>query len=71
MRSHFNENEYSITFENNNYLEYMSPEMIMNIPYSFKNDIWTLAVLLFIMMNMKFPFNFKKLNEIQFIKKLI
>ena len=49
----------------------MSPEMIMNIPYSFKNDIWTLAILLFIMMNMKFPFNFKKLNEIQFIKKLI
>ena len=70
LRSLFNENERSITFVNNNYLEYMSPEMVMNIPYSFKNDIWALGVLLFHMMSLKFPFNFKQLNEIQFTKKV-
>ena len=70
LRSLFNENERSITFVNNNYLEYMSPEMVMNIPYSFKNDIWALGVLLFNMMSLKLPFNFKQLNEIQFTKKV-
>ena len=70
LRSLFNENERSITFVNNNYLEYMSPEMSMNIPYSFKNDIWALGVLLFHMMSLKLPFNFKQLNEIQFTKKV-
>ena len=70
LRSLFNENERSITFVNNNYLEYMSPEMTMNIPYSFKNDIWALGVLLFHMMCLKIPFNFKQLNEIQFTKKV-
>jgi hypothetical protein len=70
LRSLFNENERSITFVNNNYLEYMSPEMVMNIPYSFKNDIWALGVLLFHMMSLKLPFNFKQLNEIQFTKKV-
>ena len=70
LRSLFNENERSITFVNNNYLEYMSPEMAMNIPYSFKNDIWALGVLLFNMMSLKLPFNFKQLNEIQFTKKV-
>ena len=70
LRSLFNENERSITFVNNNYLEYMSPEMVMNIPYSFKNDIWALGVLLFHMLSLKLPFNFKQLNEIQFTKKV-
>ena len=70
LRSLFNENERSITFVNNNYLEYMSPEMAMNIPYSFKNDIWALGVLLFHMLSLKLPFNFKQLNEIQFTKKV-
>ena len=70
LRSLFNENERSITFVNNNYLEYMSPEMVMNIPYSFKNDIWALGVLLFNMMSLKLPFNIKQLNEIQFTKKV-
>ena len=70
LRSLFNEKERSITFINNNYREYMSPEMAMNIPYSFKNDIWALGVLLFHMMSLKVPFNFKQLNEIQFTKKV-
>ena len=70
LRSLFNEKERSITFINNKWREYMSPEMAMNIPYSFKNDIWALGVLLFHMMSLKLPFNFKQLNEIQFTKKV-
>ena len=70
LRSLYNEKERSITFINNNWREYMSPEMTMNIPYSFKNDIWALGVLLFHTMSLKLPFSFKKLNEIQFTKKV-
>ena len=70
LRSLFNEKERSITFINNNWREYMSPEMTMNIPYSFKNDIWALGVLLFHTMSLKLPFSFKQLNEIQFTKKV-
>ena len=66
----FNSNERSITFVNNSWKEYMSPEMNMNIPYSFKNDIWSLGILLFHMMALKVPFNYKQLNEIQNIKKV-
>ena len=70
LRSLFNMNERSITFISNSWREYMSPEMIMNIPYSFKNDIWALGVLLFQMMTLKLPFNLKQLNEIQIKKKV-
>ena len=70
LRSLYNEKERSITFINNNWREYMSPEMTMNIPYSFKNDIWALGVLLFHTMSLKLPFSFKQLNEIQFTKKV-
>ena len=70
LRNLFNENERSITFVSNNWREYMSPEMAMNIPYSFKNDIWALGVLLFHLMSLKLPFSFKQLNEIAFKKKV-
>ena len=66
----YTENERSITFINNTWNEYMSPEMGMKIPYSFKNDIWDLGILLFHMLALKTPFNIKQLNEIQYIKKV-
>ena len=66
----YTEKERSITFINNTWNEYMSPEMGMKIPYSFKNDIWDLGILLFHMLTLKTPFNIKQLNEIQSIKKV-
>ena len=66
----YTSNERSITLVNNSWKEYISPEMSLNIPYSFKNDIWSLGILLFHMMALKVPFNFKQLNEIKTIKKV-
>ena len=66
----YNENERSITLINNTCKDYISPEMSMNIPYSFKNDIWALGILLFHMMTLKVPFNYKQLNDIQITKKV-
>ena len=66
----YTENERSITLINNTWNEYISPEMSLKIPYSFKNDIWALGILLFHMMALKTPFNIKQLNEIQSIKKV-
>ena len=66
----YTENERSITFIINSCNDYISPEMIMNIPYSFKNDIWALGFLLFHMMALKVPFNNKQLNEIHITKKV-
>ena len=70
IRYLYNEDEKSITLINNNYKEYISPEMYMNIPYSFKNDIWSLGILLFHILCLKVPFNIKQLNEIQCTKKI-
>ena len=36
---------------------YISPEIIQNIPYSYKSDIWSLGVLLYEMVSLKMPFN--------------
>ena len=36
---------------------YLSPEIIQNIPYSYKSDIWSLGVLLYEMVSLKMPFN--------------
>ena len=70
IRYLYNEEEKSITLINNNYKEYISPEMYMNIPYSFKNDIWSLGILLFHILCLKVPFNIKQLNEIYITKKI-
>ena len=70
IRYLYNEDEKSITLINNNYKEYISPEMYMNIPYSFKNDIWSLGILLFHILCLKVPFNIKQLNEIYITKKI-
>ena len=69
-RTLYTSKERSITLVNNSWEEYISPEMIMNIPYSFKNDIWSLGILLFHMLALKVPFNYKQLNEIQSTKKV-
>ena len=36
---------------------YLSPEIVMSKPYSFKSDIWSLGVLLYEMMSLKMPFD--------------
>ncbi len=35
---------------------YLSPEIIQNIPYSYKSDIWSLGVVLYEMCTLKMPF---------------
>lgn len=35
---------------------YLSPEIVQNLPYSFKSDIWSLGVLLYEMVTLKMPF---------------
>ena len=66
----YTSNEKSITLVKNSWDSYISPEMGMNIPYSFKNDIWCLGILLFNMMALNCPFNNKQLFDIQNIKKV-
>lgn len=66
----YTSNEKSITLIKNSWESYTSPEMGMNIPYSFKNDIWCLGILLFNMMSLNCPFNNKQLFDIQNIKKV-
>ena len=66
----YTSNEKSITIVGNSYKDYISPEMGMEIPYSFKNDIWSLGILLFHMLALKVPFNLKQLSDIQSTKKV-
>ena len=40
---------------------YLSPELIQNKPYSFKNDVWSLGVLLYEMCALKMPFEAQNL----------
>jgi NIMA (never in mitosis gene a)-related kinase len=70
LRILFTSSEKSITLVNNAWSCYISPEMGLNIPYSFKNDIWSLGILLFHMMALKVPFNLTQLNIIQNTKKV-
>ena len=70
LRVLYTSNEKSITLINNVWNSYISPEMGMNIPYSFKNDIWSMGILLFHMMALKVPFNLNQLKDIQNKKKV-
>lgn len=41
-------------------MPYNSPQLLERVPYNaFKSDVWAMGVVLFIMMNNKFPFHFK------------
>ena len=70
LRVLYTSNEKSITLINNVWNSYISPEMGLNIPYSFKNDIWSMGILLFHMMVLKVPFNLNQLKDIQNKKKV-
>lgn len=70
LRVLYTSNEKSITLINNVWNSYISPEMGLNIPYSFKNDIWSMGILLFHMMALKVPFNLNQLKDIQNKKKV-
>ena len=45
---------------------YLSPELIQNIPYSYKSDIWALGVLLYEMTTLKMPFDAPNLPMLAF-----
>ena len=40
---------------------YLSPEIVQNLPYSFKSDIWSLGVLLYEICCLKVPFEAKNI----------
>ncbi len=40
---------------------YLSPEIVQNLPYSFKSDIWSLGVLLYEICCLKLPFEAKSI----------
>lgn len=50
--------------------EYISPEILLNRPYSFKSDIWAMGVTLFELCALKVPFNQEELNYIQSVKQV-
>ena len=43
---------------------YLSPEIISNVPYSYKSDIWSLGVLLYEMTTFKMPFDASSISEL-------
>lgn len=43
---------------------YLSPEILMDKPYSFKTDIWSLGVLLYQMTMLKLPFDSKSFHKL-------
>ncbi len=36
---------------------YLSPEMVQNLPYSFKSDVWSMGILVYEMCALKMPFD--------------
>lgn len=66
----FTSSEKSITFIGNTWTDYMSPEMSMNLPYSYKNDIWSLGILLYHLMTLSCPFTYQEIINIRNTKKI-
>ena len=54
--------EKAVTFIGTPY--YISPEIVQNEPYSFKSDIWSLGVLLYELIALKFPFDASSLPKL-------
>ena len=43
---------------------YLSPEIILNVPYSYKSDVWSLGVLLYEMTAFKMPFDASSISQL-------
>ena len=54
--------EKAVTFIGTPY--YISPEIVQNEPYSFKSDIWSLGVLLYELIALKYPFDASSLPKL-------
>ena len=54
--------EKAVTFIGTPY--YISPEIVQNQPYSFKSDIWSLGVLLYELIALKYPFDASSLPKL-------
>ena len=54
--------EKAVTFIGTPY--YISPEIVQNQPYSFKSDIWSLGVLLYELVSLKYPFDASSLPKL-------
>ena len=56
--------EKAVTFLGTPY--FISPEIVPNQPYSFKIDIWSLDVLLYELIALKYPFDASSLPDDQY-----
>ena len=67
----YSKKEKSATFAiKNTFDEYLSPEILLKLPYSFKNDIWSLGILLFHLMTLRYPFTKEQMKDICDTKKI-
>ncbi|MCQ2817741.1 MAG: protein kinase [archaeon] len=63
-----NENQKAITFIGEDF--FMAPEILISLPYSFASDVWSLGIILFYLITLKLPFDFKELLLIKSVKKV-
>lgn len=60
-----------ISYDSSGTFKYMSPERILNKPYSYASDIWAMGVLLIECATAKFPYDTKELSYIDLVQTIL
>ena len=47
----------------NEYIDFIAPEILLNKPFHYKSDIWSLGIVIFFMMFKKLPFKGDSIKE--------